>query len=37
MCYYKKMHYGHKIIDINDVKIMAKENISIQDSTSNFD
>ena len=35
-CYYKNIHDGHKILEINDEQSLQKENISIESSTKEF-
>ena len=37
MCCYKNNHFGHKILDINDEEELKKENISIEESSKDFD
>ena len=36
-CYFKNLHYGHKVIEINDEESLKKENITIEGSNKEFD
>ena len=37
MCYFMKKHNNHKLIKIDDEEELKKENISIEDSSKDFD
>ena len=36
-CFYKNLHHQHKVLDINDEESLRKENITIDNSTKEFD
>ena len=35
-CYYKNIHCGHKLLEVNDEESLKKENISLEDSKKEF-
>ena len=35
-CYYKNIHCGHKLLEVNDEESLKKENISIEESKKEF-
>ena len=37
LCFFKNLHYGHKVLEICDEESLKKENITILDSTKEFD
>ena len=36
LCYFKNLHFGHKLLDINDIDSLIKENISIEESNKKY-
>ena len=36
MCYYKKIHDNHKLVELSDIESLQKENITIESTTKEF-
>ena len=36
MCYYKKVHDNHKLVELSDIESLQKENITIESTTKEF-